>query len=66
MYCNHFHHILRFLMFYQIFFSPQVKRSAIITHKHCFLRVASQVTERLAAGGALPTQEKKRLKILGN
>ena len=30
--CNHFHNILR-LMFYQIFFSPQVKRCTIITYK---------------------------------
>ena len=28
------HNILRLLMFYKIFFSPQVKRSAIISNKH--------------------------------
>ena len=31
---NHFHNILRLLMFYQIFLSPQVKRWAINTYKH--------------------------------
>ena len=30
---NHFH-ILRLLMFYQIFLSPQVKRRVIIRNKH--------------------------------
>ena len=32
-------------MFYQIFFSPQVKRSAIISNSN--IRVASRVSERL-------------------
>ena len=31
---NHFHKLWDFLMFYQIFLSPQVKRCAIITRKH--------------------------------
>ena len=31
---NHFHNILRLLMFYQVLLSPQVKRWAIITYKH--------------------------------
>ena len=31
---NHFHNILYFLMFYQIFLSPQVEGCAIITYKH--------------------------------
>ena len=34
---NHFRNTLRlsdFLMFYQIFFSTQVKRSVIVTYKH--------------------------------
>ena len=31
---NHFHNILRLLMFYQIFLLPQVNRWAIMTYKH--------------------------------
>ena len=32
--CNHFHNIFEtFLMFYQFFFSPQVKWCVILTHK---------------------------------
>ena len=31
---NQFHNILRHLMLYQIFLSPQVKRCAIINYKH--------------------------------
>ena len=31
---NHGHNILRLLILYQIFFSPQVKRSVIISNKH--------------------------------
>ena len=31
---NHFHNNLRLLLLHQIFFSPQVKRSAIISNKH--------------------------------
>ena len=31
---SHFNNILRLLMFYQIFSSPQANRSAIITYKH--------------------------------
>ena len=31
---NHFHYFWDFLMFFQIFFSPQVKQYAIITYKH--------------------------------
>ena len=34
-------------MFYQIFYSPQVKRCAIITYKHGIYEVASRVAERL-------------------
>ena len=33
-----------FLMFYQIFFSPQVKRCAIITYKHCIYCLTSWPT----------------------
>ena len=32
--CNHFHYIWNFLKFYQIFFSPEVQRCAIITYKY--------------------------------
>ena len=31
---NHFYNILRFLLFHQIFLSPQVKQCAVITYKH--------------------------------
>ena len=42
-------------MFYQIFLSPQVKRSAIISNEHGMYD--------FAAGGAyVPTQEKKTKK----
>ena len=33
-------------MIYQIFLSPQVKQSAIITYKHGIYEFASQVSER--------------------
>ena len=31
---NHFHNFSGFLLFYQIFLSPQVKQWATITYKH--------------------------------
>ena len=43
-----------FLMFYQIFFSPQVKRLAIITYKHGIYELPQELPNDL------------RLKILGN
>ena len=53
-------------MFVQIFFSSQVKRLAIITDIW-YIPVVSQFDKRFfAAVGALPTQEKKRLRKLGN
>ena len=40
-------HIFRVLIFYQIFISPQVKRSVIISNKRVTdIRVASQVAEQ--------------------
>ena len=41
-------------MFYQIFFSPQVKRCAIITYKHSIYELRHELLNDL------------RLKILGN
>ena len=31
---NHGHYVSRLYIFYQVFFSPQVKGSAVITNKH--------------------------------
>ena len=67
-------------MFYQIFLSPQVKRWVIITCKHGIYELPQGLPNNLrlrifgenphdifAAGrGALPTQEKKKLRILEN
>ena len=64
-----------FLMFCQIFLSPQVKRLAIITYKHSIYELTHELPNDLrlrmldvkphgifAAGGAfVPTQEKKDL-----
>ena len=36
-----------FLILYQIFFSPQVKQSVIISKKKWYIRVASRVAEQL-------------------
>ena len=51
---THFHNILRLLMFYQIFLSTQVKRSAIITYKHGIYELPYKLPNYL------------RLRILGN
>ena len=50
-------------MFYQIFYSPQVKRCAIITYKHGIYEVASRVAERLSAHTRI--KKKKKLKYFG-
>ena len=44
---NYRHNILRFLMFDQIFFSTQEKRSVISSNKTWYIRVVSRVAERL-------------------
>ena len=49
-------------MFYQIFYSPQVKRCAIITYKHGIYEVTSRVAERLSAHTRI--KKKKNLNIL--
>ena len=36
-----------FLILYQIFFSPQVKQSVIISKKKWYIQVASRVAEQL-------------------
>ena len=51
---NHFQNILRLLMFYQIFLSPQVKRCVIITYKHGLYEFPHELPNNL------------RLRILGN
>ena len=58
-----------FLMFYQIFLSPQVKRCAIITYKHVMYELPAMPNLPPhgipAAGGAfVPTQEKKKEKFV--
>ena len=42
-----------FLMFYQRFFSPQVKRCAIITYKYGIYKFASRIAERFRVLGTL-------------
>ena len=39
-----------FLMFYQIFFSPKVKRCAIITHKHGIYELHHELPNDLRLG----------------
>ena len=46
--------LLDFLMFYQIFFSPQVKQCTIITYKHGMCEILYELLNDL------------RLRILGN
>ena len=58
-------------MFDKIFVSPQVKRIVIINNKHGIYELPQELLYNLrlgifAAGGQMPTQEKKRLKTLGN
>ena len=64
-------------MFDQLFFSPQVKLCAIITHKHGIYQLSHELTKDLkprilphgifaAEGAFVPTQEKKKPRILGN
>ena len=53
-------------MFYQIFISPQVKRCSIISYNHGIYELPHEFRMVYTAGGALPTQEKKRLRVLGN
>ena len=51
---NHGHNILKLLMFYQISFSPKVKRSEIISNKHGIYEMSHELPKDL------------RLRILGN
>ena len=46
-------------MFHQILFSPQVKRCVICSNKHG-IYVLSRLKISKAAGGQMPTQEKKK------
>ena len=57
-----------FLMFYQIFFSPQVKRSVIITNNYGICELPHKFLNYLSRWGGLcaHTRKKKRLKILEN
>ena len=52
--CNHFHNILRLLMFYQMVLSAQVRQWKIITYKHDIYKLPHEVQNDL------------RLRILGN
>ena len=45
--CNQFHNILRLLMFRQTFFSPQVKRWAIVTYKHGLYELPHELPNNL-------------------
>ena len=68
------------LIFKQIFFSPQVKRSVIISNNHGIyelphgsakklrLRILSHIAHSIFPDGSacVPTEEKKGLRILGN
>ena len=67
-------------MFYHIFFSPHVKRCAIISYKHGIFQLPQELPNYLRAGifnptaflpmgGSVPTEEKKKswdLRKLGN
>ena len=44
---NHFHKISDFLLFYQIFLSPQLKRCAIIAYKHGIYELPHELTNDL-------------------
>ena len=62
---NYFHNILR--VFDQFFLSPQAKQCAIITYQHRIYVFPHELPNNLkvrifAAGGELPTQEKKKLR----
>ena len=48
-------------MFYQTLLSSQVKRWAIITHKHGIYELPQELPNNFAAGETWPTQEKKDL-----
>ena len=48
-------------MFQQIFLSPQVKRSVIISKKHGIYELPQELLPNFTTEGALPTQEKKKL-----
>ena len=51
---NHGHNILDFSLFYQIFLSPQVKPTVIISNKHGIYELSHELPNDLS------------LKILGN
>ena len=54
---NHFHKNLRLFDYYQVFLSPQVKRSSIITYEHGTYELPHKLPND-AAEGVLLTQEK--------
>ena len=45
---NHFHNILRLFDFYQIFLSPQLKQTAIITYKHSIYELPHKLPNNLS------------------
>ena len=45
---NHFHNILKLLMFQQIFLSPQVKQSAIISNKDGIYELPPELPVRMS------------------
>ena len=56
-----------FLMFYQIFFLPQVTRCAIITYKHVHTSSFTSCRTTADGGALVPTQEKTyEIRISGN
>ena len=60
---NHFEtNNLRLFDYYQVFLSPQVKRSSTITYEHGIYELPHKLPND-AAGGAVPTQEKNNLKL---
>ena len=44
---NNFHDIWDFLMFWQIFFSPQVKWSAVVSNKHAIYELPHELRNDL-------------------
>ena len=64
---NHGHNILRHLILYQIFFSPQVKRSVIISNKRDIYELPHELPNHLCPRKKKKQKQKlKDLRKLGN
>ena len=61
---DHFHNVLRLLMFYQIFLSSQVKRCAIITYKHGIYELPKRLKTCAFSPPPLPPRKGNIRKVL--